>query len=118
MGSLAGFSKTKPLVLLPLCQLELLAGVGGFLTLSWWSGGQSGEKSPSCPWVAGHMCPSCTCQGLLWRTPQKRGQGGGAGPGYTPLRPLGPKMQDVGQDSVQPGAEGTLAIRTFSALLS
>lgn len=30
MGSLAGFSKTKPLVLLPLCQLELLAGVGGF----------------------------------------------------------------------------------------
>lgn len=77
MGSLVGFSKTKTLVLLPLCQLELLAGVGGFLMPSWWSGGQSGEKSPSCPWVAGHVCPSCTCQGLLWRTPQKAGAGGG-----------------------------------------
>lgn len=70
---------------------------------------------PGCLATCVHPAPArASCGGH----PRRREEGGGAGPGYTPLRPLGPKMQDVGQDSVQHGAEGTLAIRTFSALLS
>lgn len=47
-------AKTKPLVLLPPCQPELLAGMGGFPGAELVSG-LSGEKSPSCPWGAGHV---------------------------------------------------------------
>lgn len=120
MGSPAGFSKeSERKDKAPGSPPPVPAGApgwgGGFPDAELVSG-LSGEKIPILSLGGWPRVPILHLPVLLWGTPQK--PGGLLGQDTLLSGPKAPKMQDVGQDSFQPRAEGTLAIRTFSALLS